>query len=87
MDLYDSFIIAGDIEYLKNVQEVKPIVKRRKEKPRALSLIRILRRISENLGEYQIDGPLQEAIDEWIKRLRREYKANETLRKAEAKDR
>lgn len=84
MDLYDSFFLGGDIEYLKNVEEVEPIVKERKEKPKELSLVRILRRISENLMEYQIDGLLQEEIDRWIRRLQRAYKANEILRKAEA---
>lgn len=84
MDLYDSFILGGDIEYLKNVEQVKPIVKERKERPKQLSLTRILRRISGDLEEYQIDDELQEEINGWIKRLQREYKAGQTLRKAEA---
>ena len=86
MDLYDSFVLGGDIEYLKNVEEVRPIVKERKERPRELSLARIFRRVRESLVDYEIDGPLLEETDRWMKRIKREYKAGETLRKAEAKE-
>lgn len=85
MDLYGAFFLGGDIEYIKNVQEIKPIVKERKE-TKDVKLLNILRRIRITFIEDEINSELQNAIHRWIKKFETEYKAGEELKEADAKE-
>ena len=77
MDLYDAFLLGGDVEYLKNAQQTMPTVKERGG--RELSLMDVLRRIGRNLTEFGINGAIAQLVDEWITKLGREYKAGQEI--------
>lgn len=78
MDLFDAFVLGGDVEYLKNAEVIMPTAKERGP-GRELSLMDVLRRIRRNLTEFGINETMARLVEEWITKLRREYRAGQEI--------
>lgn len=86
MDLYDAFFLGGDIEYIKNVKDLEEEIVKVRKKTKLLSLLSILRRISRDLIEYDINDQMQEIVSDWITKFEREYKAGQKIKEADAEE-
>lgn len=86
MDLYDTYVLGGDIEYFRNIKDLKEEIVKERKKTRSIPLLDILRRIWRDLIEYEINSAVQQIVFEWITKLERDYKAGQKLKEGDAKE-